>query len=88
MFNKPEIQFLPSGVEGVVESDITLLKPGLVKIQGRLWRAKPYELNGQSTLRSQQAVVAIAREGSVLLVIPSTAGHLTSFRVGQPYQTL
>lgn len=70
MLSTPKIVFFPSGIEGVVEKEIALYQTGLVKLQGRLWRAKLYELNCQTTLRIQQPVLAIAREGNVAMVIP------------------
>jgi hypothetical protein len=70
MFSQHEITYFPSGIEGVVEEDITPYEPGLAKVQGQIWRAELYEFNCQVALRSGQPLVAIARRGNCLLVIP------------------
>lgn len=66
----PSLEFFPRGIEAVVETEIAMYEPGLVKIYGHRWRAKLYDLNCQHRLRLHQPVLAVAKTGQVLLVIP------------------
>lgn len=70
MFTVPELEFLPQGIEAVVEEEIAVYEPGLVKVYGQRWRAKLYDLNCQTRLLQHQPVLVVAKEGHVLLVIP------------------
>lgn len=70
MLTMSEVEFLPQGLPGVVEKEIAIYEPGLVKVNGQTWRAKLYDLNCQVRLRRHQPVLVIAKEGHVLLVIP------------------
>ena len=92
MFSQNKITYFPTGIEGVVEAEIALYQPGLAKVQGQIWRAELYDSNCRVALCPGQPILAVARQGNCLLVIPlhcllwdKTLEEYQTFRKGSGY---